>query len=114
MTNTTKYILIGGAALVGVVLISKRMAASQAAASKPTGVAGAIAGATQVYDSLKAVSWGRSLDVTRTLDPTGLPYGPGASDGTAAVSDATGTRQLKAQIPAQIQFYDSRLAGLKS
>lgn len=110
MNHTLKYALIGGGVVAAVVLISRRMAAAQVAASKPTGIVGAAAGAKQVYDSLKTVfaKPASSLD----SDVGGIPYGPGVSDGTSAVSDATGVRQLKQLIPSSTRYYDPRLAGL--
>jgi hypothetical protein len=101
MTSTTKYILVGGAVAVGVVLVARRIAAAQAAASKPTGIVGAVSGLQQTYDSLKT---------STTLAGGGLPYTTG--DGTAAVSDATGMRQARQLVPTSTSYYDPKLAGL--
>lgn len=123
MTSTTKYVLIGAAALVGVVFISKRIATAQAAASKPTGIAGAIAGVTSAVDSLKGVSWSAIAKPTQsTLASStvvgesggGKYYGPGAADGVASGADAMGTRALKPQITASTLYYDRRFAGVKT
>jgi uncharacterized membrane protein YebE (DUF533 family) len=105
MTNTTKLVLVGGGALVAVVLIARRMQST--AAAKPTGIAGAVAGVTQAVTSLKGIAYS-----SPKLAPGGLPYGPGATDGTAAVSDATGQRVTRALVPSSTQFYDPKLLGL--
>jgi hypothetical protein len=124
MTSTTKYVLIGGAALVGVVFIARRMASQAAAASKPTGVAGVVSGLSSAYDSIKTVSWRSALPTsspTSTLSSGALSdagggkyYGPGATDGTASGADAMGLRSLRPQITADQLFYDARFAGLKA
>jgi hypothetical protein len=108
MTSTTKYILVGGAVAVGVVLVARRIAAAQAAASKPTGIVGAVSGLQQTYDSLKTV-FAKPAPST-TLAGGGLPYTTG--DGTAAVSDATGMRQARQLVPTSTSYYDPKLAGL--
>lgn len=112
MTSTTKYVLIGGGALVAVVFIAKRMAQQQQA-TKSTGLAGVASSALDLYSGLKSVSWGSTgnTTTTRSLATGGTPYGPGISDGYAAVSDATGMRSRRLYVPAQ-ETYDPKLAGL--
>lgn len=112
MTNTTKYILVGGVALVATVIVYNRVQAAKAAAAKPSGLSGVLSGVKQIYDSSKGFSFRSAPSL---LPQDGLPYGGSASDGTAAITDAMGTRQLHAVVPAQTSYLTNaqlNLAGV--
>jgi hypothetical protein len=122
MTKTTKYVLIGGVALVGAYVGLKWYQSTQAPSSS-SGITGALSKFTQLAQGL---SFGGTPTMsttkvaartTQTADGGGLPWGPGASDGYAAVSDATGYRQLHSYVPAQqSQLSDAQksIAGIYS
>jgi hypothetical protein len=106
MTKTTKYILLGGAALVAGYVGLKWYESTKA----PAASSGILSGLRNLTSQVSSLSWGSSLPTsstkvaartTQTADGGGLPWGPGASDGYAAVSDATGYRQLHSYVPAQ-------------
>lgn len=107
MTNTTKYLLIGGAALVGVVIIGNRVIAENAGDSKPTGIAGALANATNLIKQVGGAT-GFSY-ATRPALPTDATATPNPK------SDAMGYRQLNAFIPRQqtMTARERALVGLR-
>lgn len=98
MTNTTKYVLVGGATLVVALVIVNRMQAKQAEASKPTGLAGIAAGVQQIAGNLKGISW--RIAPTLPTDPTTTP----ASPTVAARTDALGIRQLPDYVLANTKY----------
>lgn len=99
MSNTTKYILIGGGVALAVYLVAKKFAPPQEQKSP----------VAQLFDSAKGMveavkTLARPAPGGTELADNTLPYGPTASDGTAAISDAMGVRQLRALIPAQTAY----------
>jgi hypothetical protein len=109
MTNTLKFLLVGGA-VVGVVLVARKMAAAQTAAAKPSGAVAVAQGAAQVYDALK--TFAASAPVERTTDGT-QPYSPRVAD-YSAIADATGTRALRPLVMSDTVYSDLRLSGIHS
>jgi hypothetical protein len=117
MSNTLKYLLIGGAALGVVVVVSNKM--QRDAASQPKGIMDRLKDAKAAFTSA-ASGGGFSYSAPTSALPSadlrnagGLPWGPSAgSDGYAAVSDATGVRQLHSIVPAQATFMTDRQAAI--
>jgi hypothetical protein len=107
MTNTTKYILLGGVALVGAYVGLRVLQSRSAPATSSSGITGSL---STLINQARGISFGSTTKAStaqttartaQTQDGGGLPYGPGASDGYAAVSDATGVRAMRSYIPAQ-------------
>lgn len=110
MTNTMKFLLVGGA-VVGVVLVARKMAAAQTAAAKPSGAVAVAQGATQVYDALK--TFAASAPAERTTTDGTQPYSPRIAD-YSAIADATGVRSIKPLVFADTTYSDLRLSGIHS
>ena len=106
MTDTTKYILIGGAVALVVFVVAKKLQPPQEQKSPAAQIMDS--GATLI-NSIKGLVSGSPTSLDKGSTGTGgLPYGGSASDGTSAVSDATGTRVARAYVPSQESYLTSR------
>lgn len=112
MTDTTKYILLGGAVALGVFFIAKRLQPPQEQKSPASQL---LDSGSKLVDSVRGLvssfTSPSGLD-TGSTGTGGIPYGGSASDGTAAVSDATGSRIARAYVPAQQTYLTEQQRAL--
>lgn len=100
MTNTTKFILLGAAAFVGVLVVAKKLAPKPTEPSKPSAL-GSLAG---LVSGLRTVSYPKTAAPPAEAQGAAVAYSVGGIDGLAGVSDATGLRSRHPVVPAQALY----------